>query len=212
MQRHTPPQTQLRALRRLSRQMRTRSLSAVSLSCRHAWSMFRSECGRMFDSFKTYGQPTAANTISAVPLVAKVAATTTQRPLKQATKVPRTVAATFILRDAITIFGSIILPPMLSPFLSDSYFQSPAMKIATLQLSVPIISQFFATPVHLMALDLYNNPKKNGSTARLARMRRDLAPTTATRCSRIIPAFGVGLVVNTGLRNHFHRLVGVNKD
>jgi hypothetical protein len=161
---------------------------------------------------QTYGQPTAANTISAVPLIAKAAATTTQRSLKQATKVPRTIAATFLLRDAITIFGSINLPPMLFPLLSDSHFSSSAMKIATLQLSVPILSQVFATPVHLMALDLYNNPKKDGSTARLARMRRNLGPTTAMRCSRIIPAFGVGLIVNTGLRNHFHRLVGVNKD
>jgi hypothetical protein len=154
----------------------------------------------------------AANTIPAVPLIAKAAANTTKRPLKQPAKVPRIVAATFLFRDAITIFGSINLPPMLSPLLSDSYFSGPAMKMATLQLSVPIVSQVFATPVHLLALDLYNNPNKDGSTARLARMKRNLAPTTAMRCSRIIPAFGVGLVVNTGLRNYFHQLVGVNKD
>jgi hypothetical protein len=118
------------------------------------------------------------------------------------------VTATFLFRDTSTIFGSINLPPILSPLLLGSYFSSPAMKMVTFQLSVPIISQVFATPIRLMALDLYNNPHGDSGTARLARMRRSLASTTAMRCSRIIPAFGIGLVVNTGLRSYFHQFVG----
>jgi hypothetical protein len=117
------------------------------------------------------------------------------------------VTATFLFRDTSTNFGSINLPPILSPLLLCSYFSSPAMKMVTFQLSVPIISQVFATPIHLMALDLYNNPHGDGGTARLARMRRSLASITAMRCSRIIPAFGIGLVVNTGLRSYFHQFV-----
>jgi hypothetical protein len=78
--------------------------------------------------------------------------------------------------------------------------------MAALQLSVPILSQVVATPVHLLALDFYNNQHKEGSGPRIARMRRSLLPTTAMRCSRIIPAFGVGLVVNTNLRDHFHKV------
>ena len=158
-----------------------------------------------------YGRPTAASSIPTSPLVAKAAAAATQRPPTQPAKVPRLVGGTFLLRDAITIFGSINLPPMLSPLLSDSYFASPAMKMAALQLSVPILSQVVATPVHLLALDLYNNPQKEGSNSRITRMKRSLAPTTAMRCSRIIPAFGVGLVVNTGLRDYFHGIAGVGE-
>jgi hypothetical protein len=154
-----------------------------------------------------YGRPTAANSIPNVPLAVKTAAATTQRSPAQSAKVPRIVGATFLFRDAITIFGSINLPPMLSPFLSDSYFTNPAMKMAALQLSVPILSQVVATPIHLLALDLYNNPQKEGSAPRIVRMRRNLAQTTAMRCSRIIPAFGIGLVVNTGLRDYFHQIV-----
>ncbi|OAK98340.1 hypothetical protein IQ06DRAFT_31283 [Phaeosphaeriaceae sp. SRC1lsM3a] len=93
---------------------------------------------------------------------------------------------------------------MLSPLLSDSYFANPAMKIVALQLSVPILSQVVATPVHLLALDLYKNPQREGRASRISRMKRNLASTTAMRCSRIIPAFGVGLIVNTGLRDYFH--------
>jgi hypothetical protein len=119
------------------------------------------------------------------------------------------VGATFLFRDAITIFGSVNLPPMLSPLLPDSYFANPALKMAALQLSVPILSQVVATPVHLLALDFYNCPQREGSSARVARMRRSLMPTTAMRCSRIVPAFGVGLVANTAMRNYFHRILGV---
>ena len=158
-----------------------------------------------------YGRPAAASSLPTAPLAAKAAASATQRPLPQPTKVPRSVGATFLFRDAITIFGSVNLPPMLSPFLSDSYFANPAMKMAALQLSVPILSQIVATPVHLLALDLYNNPMKEGTVPRVTRMKRNLAPTTAMRCSRIIPAFGVGLVVNTGLRDYFHQMAGVGK-
>jgi hypothetical protein len=153
-----------------------------------------------------YGRPTAVNTIPSVTLAAKATATTPKIPLKLPAKVPRLVGATFLFRDAITIFGSINLPPMLSPLVSDAYFSNPAMKMAALQLSVPILSQIVATPIHLLALDIYNNSGKDGSTSRLARMRRSLAPTTAMRCARIIPAFGIGLVVNTGLRDCFHQL------
>lgn len=153
-----------------------------------------------------YGRTNPASNVKTKPLIAKVAASAAaaQQPSPQPTKVPRIVGATFLFRDAITIFGSINLPPMLSPLLSDSYFASPAMKMAALQLSVPILSQIVATPVHLLALDLYNNPEKKRSASRVARMRRSLVPTTAMRCSRIVPAFGVGLVVNTGLRDYFH--------
>ncbi|KAH7075946.1 hypothetical protein BKA63DRAFT_311309 [Paraphoma chrysanthemicola] len=151
-----------------------------------------------------YGRPKHE---SMTPAIAKAAANSTKSTSTQATKVPRIVGATFLFRDAITIFGSVNLPPMLSPLLADSYFANPALKMAALQLSVPILSQVVATPVHLLALDLYNNPQKEGSASRSARMRRSLVPTTAMRCSRIVPAFGAGLVANTELREYFHSIL-----
>jgi hypothetical protein len=158
-----------------------------------------------------YGQPTAPNNTPKSPIVATATVSGTQRTHARPAGVPRIVGATFLFRDAITIFGSINLPPMLSPFLSDSCFANPAMKMIALQLFVPILSQVVATPVHLLALDLYNNPAKNGIALRMARMKRSFAPTTVMRCSRIIPAFGVGLVVNTGLRDYFHDMAGVSE-
>ncbi|KAF2029065.1 hypothetical protein EK21DRAFT_68423, partial [Setomelanomma holmii] len=122
------------------------------------------------------------------------------------TNVPKVLGATFLFLGAITIFGSVIFPPILPPLLSDSYFANDAMEMAALQLSVPILSQIVASPVHLLTLDLYNIPMKDSSGTGTGILKRSLASTTVMRCSRIVPAFGVGLVANTGLRDYFHRI------
>lgn len=80
----------------------------------------------------------------------------------------------------------------------------PAAQMAAAQLLVPVLSQVVATPVHLLGLDMYSNPEKGEKGERAKRIRRGLLGTTAVRCARIIPAFGVGGIVNTGLREWFH--------
>jgi hypothetical protein len=119
------------------------------------------------------------------------------------------VASTFLIRDAITIFGAVNLPPIILSSLSEETFANPMLKMATMQLLVPAFSQVFATPIHLLGIDMYSHPN---SAARMSRIRHNLKATTVVRCGRIIPAFGVGLIVNTGLRNHFHKKVGHMKE
>jgi hypothetical protein len=130
-------------------------------------------------------------------------------PPVQSGRFPRTVASTFLIRDAITIFGAVNLPPIISSFLPEETFANPMLKIATIQLLVPAFSQIFATPIHLLGIDMYSHPN---SAARISRIRHNLKATTVVRCARIIPAFGVGLIANTGLRNHFHKKVGHMKE
>jgi hypothetical protein len=149
----------------------------------------------------TYGRPTAQSTTLHT-------SNTANPPSVQAARFPRIVAATFLFRDAITIFGSINLPPMLTSSIPDSVFSSPAIKMAVVQIFTPVLSQVVATPIHLLGLDLYTNPQSTKGE-RASRMKRSVVPTTAMRCSRIIPAFGVGLVMSTGLRDYFHGKVGV---
>ena len=152
-----------------------------------------------------YGRPTTPKAAINIPLAAS--STKTASPIVP-TRFPRVVGATFLFRDAITIFGSINLPPMLSASVPDTIFSSPAIKMAAMQIFTPVLSQIVATPVHLLGLDLYTNTQSKAAE-RAARIRRSLGPTTVMRCSRIIPAFGVGLVMNTGLRDYFHRQAGV---
>ncbi|KAF1851669.1 uncharacterized protein K460DRAFT_391902 [Cucurbitaria berberidis CBS 394.84] len=154
-----------------------------------------------------YGRPTTPKAALNTPLQKGATASATAPSPVPTARFPRIVGATFLFRDAITIFGSINLPPMLTSSIPDSIFSSPAIKMAAMQIFTPVLSQVFATPIHLLGLDLYSNPHSS-SAERMSRMRRSLGPTTAMRCSRIIPAFGVGLVLNTGLRDYFHGKVG----
>ncbi|KAF2850964.1 hypothetical protein T440DRAFT_507663 [Plenodomus tracheiphilus IPT5] len=150
-----------------------------------------------------YGRPTTPKAAINIPIQPESASSKTSPPTIVPARFPRIVGATFLFRDAITIFGSINLPPMLTSSVPDSIFSSPAIKMAAMQIFTPVLSQIVATPVHLLGLDLYTNTQGKASE-RAARIRRSLGPTTVMRCSRIIPAFGVGLVMNTGLRDYFH--------
>ncbi|KAJ5062225.1 hypothetical protein J3E74DRAFT_268553 [Bipolaris maydis] len=125
-------------------------------------------------------------------------------PPRSPTKFPKAVAATFLARDAITILGSFTLPPMLTHRIP---IADPAAQMAVAQLLMPVLSQLAATPVHLLGLDLFSIPGKRERGKRAKRIQRGLAGTTAVRCVRIVPAFGVGGIVNTGLRGWFRGVV-----
>lgn len=151
-----------------------------------------------------FGRSTTPKDAISIPTQSRTASSKLIPPPIMPVRFPRIVGATFLLRDAITIFGSINLPPMLTSSVPDSIFSSPAIKMATMQIFTPVLSQIVATPVHLLGLDLYTNTQSRASE-RAVRIRTCLGLTTIMRCSRIVPAFGIGLVMNTGLREYFHR-------
>ena len=63
----------------------------------------------------------------------------------------------------------------------------------------PAAVQLVSTPLHLLGLDLYNRQGVSGGE-RLTRVVRDWMKSSLARMGRIIPAFGVGGVVNTKVR------------
>lgn len=73
------------------------------------------------------------------------------------------------------------------------------------QFVTPAAVQIFSTPLHLLGLDLYNRPgvKVGGADGRAARVVRDWGKAAFARMGRIIPAFGVGGVVNAKVRRGF---------
>jgi len=78
-------------------------------------------------------------------------------------------------------------------------------RISAAQFLAPAAVQVVSTPLHLLGLDLYNRPHKEGKGAvsiasRTAKVLKDWAPSFAFRVCRIVPAFGVGGVVNTNMR------------
>jgi hypothetical protein len=135
----------------------------------------------------------------------------TTSPALARVKVPKAAAATFVVRDAVTIYGCFTLAPWLAGAVPDEYLTNPHAKAAFAQLTVPMLSQVVATPVHLLGLDLYNRQHGISIGDRASRVRRDLPYATVVRCMRIIPAFGIGCLANVELRSHFHRVSPVEE-
>lgn len=131
--------------------------------------------------------------------------------------VPLPSYALFTARDVLTIYGCFVLPSLLAQRLDDvpsSFKQrllldTPESRARVSQLILPMMIQFISTPIHLYALDLYNR-QQGGLKVwdRLARVNRDLPAAVPTRMMRILPAFGVGGVLNIEVRAAMLRRFG----
>ncbi|KAF4916376.1 putative membrane protein [Colletotrichum viniferum] len=121
---------------------------------------------------------------------------------------PRAATATFLVRDAVTIFGSFTLPTWVSAGIPDSVTASPHAKATITQLTVPVMSQLVASPVHLIALDYYERQGKMPFSNRVAKTKEHVPSTIVMRCIRIIPAFSIGCVANLEFRSFFHNWIG----
>ncbi|KAH8593460.1 hypothetical protein B0O99DRAFT_515534 [Bisporella sp. PMI_857] len=118
--------------------------------------------------------------------------------------VPLPSYALFTLRDCLTIFASFNLPPLLGPVISRNMSKELEKSLSgqtVAQFLAPATVQIFSTPLHLLGLDLYNRDKKGISwTNRWTAVRKNWAVSTGARICRIVPAFGVGGVVNSKMR------------
>lgn len=110
----------------------------------------------------------------------------------------------FTVRDCLTIFASFNVPPLLGPVLShhlSAEFQKKMSGQTVAQFVAPAIVQLFSTPLHLLGLDLYNRPAEVWKERWLT-VKKNWAVSVAARVCRIVPAFGVGGVVNTNVRKN----------
>jgi len=118
--------------------------------------------------------------------------------------VPLPSYALFTLRDCLTIFASFNLPPLLGPALSKrmgSELEKSVSGQTVAQFVAPAAVQLVSTPLHLLGLDLYNRGEKGISWgARWQMVKQNWAVSAAARICRIVPAFGVGGVVNAKIR------------
>ncbi|RHZ49717.1 hypothetical protein CDV55_102442 [Aspergillus turcosus] len=117
---------------------------------------------------------------------------------------PLATYSAFLIRDALTIFGSFNLPPLVSASIPDAVASSEYLKILIAQLAVPASIQLISTPIHLLGLDLYNRPMQLPAKERFTRVSRDWIGASLTRMCRIIPAFGIGGFANTEGRAFLH--------
>lgn len=120
--------------------------------------------------------------------------------------VPPVTYALFAVRDAMTVFASFNVPPLIAPRLPLSEAAERYISRASVaQFLAPAAIQLISTPFHLYGLDLYN---RNGGTPfsdRLQKVRVDWLKSSLARMCRIVPAFGFGGVVNNSLRLRFQK-------
>ncbi|KAG8167773.1 hypothetical protein KVR01_003462 [Diaporthe batatas] len=116
-------------------------------------------------------------------------------------KMPTSATAAFLVRDIITVFGSFALAPQVSAIIPDSLAHTAQAKASASQLLVPALTQVVATPVHLLALDIYGRPGRQGFAERARKTREKLASTTVMRAFRLVPAFGFGVIFNNHMRS-----------
>ncbi|KAJ5166158.1 uncharacterized protein N7482_004939 [Penicillium canariense] len=128
-----------------------------------------------------------------------------RKSLAQSRGVARAAAAVFLARDCVTIFGSFTLAPKLAATIPDDWTSHPHAKPVISQLTVPVLTQLVATPLHLLGLDLYMRQHAVPLSDRIVQSQRYLGSSTVVRCIRIIPAFGFGCLANMELRSMFHR-------
>lgn len=120
--------------------------------------------------------------------------------------VPPVTFALYALRDSMTIFASFNLPQMIAPRLPMSEAAEKYIsRASTAQFLAPAAIQLFSTPLHLLGLDLYNRNGDTKMSDRLAKVRVDWLKSSVARMCRIVPAFGFGGIVNTGLRKKFQQ-------
>jgi len=121
---------------------------------------------------------------------------------KPVSKFPLPSWSLFIFRDVFTIGAGFTLPPLASRYMQDNKLVtnvSVADKIC--QFAVPMSAQVFLTPVHLLALDFYNN-KVSTPSNRVKTISPILPETTSIRMGRVLFAYGIAGVANIGLKNY----------
>ncbi|CAG8007871.1 unnamed protein product [Penicillium nalgiovense] len=130
-------------------------------------------------------------------------------PTAPTLQIPKVSYGLFCLRDSITIWASFNIPALIAPSIPDFLASSSTMKSSIAQFACPAVMQFASTPMHLLGLDLYNRQPTGGLrwTERVARIRRDYVPSCFARMGKIVPAYGVGGVVNVRMRDSLMKRV-----
>ena len=105
----------------------------------------------------------------------------------------------FAGRDTMTVFASFTLPPVVSKKMQATMGTSAAFSDTAAQLLTPCAMQLISCPLHLYGLDKYNRPDVS-IAGRIDFIKKEYLKTAIARIARILPAFGIGGVINNHLR------------
>lgn len=114
---------------------------------------------------------------------------------------PSICLSLFATRDCMTILASFTLPDIVGKEIDKKFHIGKQNADNLAQLTVPCMMQFLSCPLHLYGLDRYNRPDRTLTYSdRYLRVKQEYFKTAFARVARIMPAFGVGGVVNKYVR------------
>lgn len=121
---------------------------------------------------------------------------------KPASVFPLVSWSLFLFRDTLTIGAGFTFPPYVSSKLMEKKIvSSPSTANVLSQIGVPIVAQFILTPIHLLSLDFYNN-RVATPMQRFKTVMANNVESTMIRWGRVLAAYGIAGLVNTGLRRN----------
>lgn len=107
----------------------------------------------------------------------------------------------FVFRDTLTIGSGFTVPPIFANYLyNNKIIENKKTATTVAQLSVPVGFQLILTPIHLLALDFYNN-KISKMVNRFNNVANSYVESTTIRWGRVIAAYGIAGIINTDFRN-----------
>jgi len=118
----------------------------------------------------------------------------------------------FIVRDVFTVGAGFVLPGIVSAELSKrNVFANKATADIVAQLCVPVACQAALTPVHLLALDIYNRPRETAAS-RTKYIKSIFAESVVVRMARVMAVYGIAGVVNKKVRAALRDQGGASKN
>lgn len=129
-----------------------------------------------------------------------------QDVVKEATDAAKTVAkrvppatyGIFLMRDTLTIGAGFTLPPLVASGLTSTTGMEPKVAATVSQLATPMGMQLICTPMHLLALNMYNTPSAT-LTQRAQEVWATCPQSTFVRMLRFCCAYGFGGLLNKDL-------------
>ena len=124
--------------------------------------------------------------------VAQLVGKTDERPF------PRVGYILFFVRDLIANGSGFVFPPLVAPILA-GHIADAARRETVAQLLVPALANTVTSPMHFLALSLYNYPQWP-PTKHAAAVASTYVGATSSRILKGLAGFGLGGVTNMALR------------
>jgi hypothetical protein len=112
---------------------------------------------------------------------------------------PMRTFALFAARDGATMYATFYAAPKAAEYLQAEYGAEKYSSELGMALAIPVFAQILTAPLHIHAMDYYNNPGTS-TAARFSAIRNEFSTVAFARGFRILPAFGIGSFSNNRFR------------